>query len=111
MIWRRVVSAPDLPVSPFWSRSKLVACTLFLVVYLPFAILVPPKEFNYWGDLVASYGWASLLLILFPEISREFVSSVTLDDLTQLEVTRGLGWAVFSIWLLVTLAIVIGRLA
>ena len=110
LIWRWVTRIPELPVQPFWNRSKLIACALFAVVYIPFVLVVPSKELNYWGDHVASYGWWSLLLILFPEISREFVSRLTLDGLTTLEVTKGLGWAILSIWLLVTVAIVIGYL-
>lgn len=110
LIWRWVVRAPGLPVPPFWSRSKLVACAIFAVVFLIYAAVLPAKEFDYWGGRIAAYGHWSLLVILFPEINRVFVSRMTLDDLTTIEVTRGFGWALFSIWLVVTLAISIGFL-
>ncbi|MGB5412432.1 MAG: hypothetical protein WBN09_12935, partial [Woeseiaceae bacterium] len=80
------------------------------VVYLAFAASLPHKEFDTWGGSIAEYGHWSLLVILFPEINRMFVSQMTLDNLTTVEVTRGFGWALFGIWSLVTMAIVLGYL-
>ena len=108
LFWLWVTRAPGLPIPPFWSRSKLVACGIFLGVYIPFALLVPDKEFNYWGEVVTEYGHWSLLIILFPELNRMFVSRMTIDSMTTLEATRGFGWALFSIWSIVSIAIVIG---
>ena len=110
LIWRWVTSVPGLPSVPFWSRSKLVACGIFAAVYVPFAVVVPDREFDHWGGSIASYGGWSLVLILFPEINRQFVSRLTLDNLMTVDVTRGLGWALLSIWSLVTAAIVVGFL-
>ena len=74
-------------------------------MYLAFAASLPHKEFDTWGGSIAEYGHWSLLVILFPEINRMFVSQMTLDNLTTVEVTRGFGWALFGIWSLVTMAI------
>lgn len=101
---------PELPVPPFWSRSKITACVVFAAVYLLFALVLPNRELTTWGYTIAGYGHWSLLIILFPEINRMFVSRLTLDNLTTVEVTRGFGWALFSIWSLVTVAIVVGYL-
>lgn len=101
---------PELPVPPFWSQSKFIACAIYVVVYLVFAAALPQREFNSWGSSIAEYGHWSLLIILFPEINRMFVSRMTLDNLTTVAVTRGFGWALFSIWSLVTMAIVLGYL-
>ena len=108
--WRWVTNIPGLPVHPFWSRSKVVACAIFATVYLPFALVVPDRELDQWGNSIATYGGWSLLLILFPEINRQFMSRMTLDNLLTVDVTRGLGWALLMVWSLVTVAIVVGFL-
>ena len=104
------MNVPGLPATPFWNRSKLVACAIYAVVYLSFTLVVPYRELDQWGYSIATYGGWSLLLILFPEINRQFMSRMTLDNLMAVEVTRGLGWALLVVWSLVTVAIVVGFL-
>ncbi len=110
LIWRWVTKVPGLPRYPFWSRSKVVACAIYVAVYVPFAVVVPGEELDQWGHSIASYGGWSLLLILFPEINRWFVSRMTLDNMMTVNVTRGLGWALLILWSLVTVPIVVGFL-
>ncbi len=110
LLWRWVTKVPGLPGYPFWSRSKVVACAIYVAVYIPFAFVVPERELDQWGNSIASYGGWSLLLILFPEINRQFVSRMTLDNMMTVDVTRGLGWALFVLWSLFTVVIVVGFL-
>ena len=44
-------------------------------------------------------------MVLFPEISREYVTRATPDNLASIEVTSGLGWVLLVLWAMVTVLI------
>ncbi len=71
---------------------------------------LPQSDLNQWYDAAAEWGGSSVFLILFPEISRMFVSSLTVDNLTPVAVTSGLGWALLIIWSLVMISVIIAYL-